>query len=156
MEQIGARPADRVAALREVVSATRALLHGDTVDCSGTFVRLSHVRLEHPPRHAPPVLIGTTGERGIGVAREVADGVLLPEGTGERALAWCARRLGGHGSITTYAWLRVDEDPDDARARMVPVARDWLATGLYPNLIAHGAVDADDPEAAVDRIAIAR
>jgi alkanesulfonate monooxygenase SsuD/methylene tetrahydromethanopterin reductase-like flavin-dependent oxidoreductase (luciferase family) len=36
---------------------------------------------------------------------------------------------------------------------MVPVVRDWLTTGLYPNL--QGDIRADDVEAAVERIAVA-
>jgi 5,10-methylenetetrahydromethanopterin reductase len=60
MEQIGALPARRVAALAETVTAIRALLAGQTVTMNGTHVKLSEVVLEQAPRVTPPVLIGTT------------------------------------------------------------------------------------------------
>src|SRR4051794_22155012 len=49
MRQIAARPPNRLVLLEEVVRAVRALLHGETVDGSGTYVTLSDVQLEQPP-----------------------------------------------------------------------------------------------------------
>jgi len=150
MRQIGARPADRIVALREVVGAVNALLRGETVDVDGRFVQLADVTLEQPPEFPPPVLIGTTGTKSIAVAGEVADGVLLPEGAGAGAVAWCAGQFSG--SVTTYAWLRVG---DDAEAELTTLVRDWVEWGLYPNLVRAGDVDVDRPEEAIGRIAVA-
>lgn len=140
MRQIGARPADRIAALQELVWATRALLHGETITCAGRFVELDDVTLEHLPSRPPPVLVGTTGERGIRVARDVADGLVLAEGSSEAAVAWAAGLLGRRGKVVTYSWLRVDDDAVRARRDLWPVFRDWRASGLYPNLISRSGV----------------
>jgi alkanesulfonate monooxygenase SsuD/methylene tetrahydromethanopterin reductase-like flavin-dependent oxidoreductase (luciferase family) len=134
MRQIGARPADRIVALREVVEVTRRLLAGETVDHHGHHVDLTDVRLEQPPDPMPGLFIGTTGERGIDVARRAQTGVLLPEGTGQAALGWAKRRLGDDARIVTYAWLSLDDDPDTARDRLRPAIEAWRAMGLYPNL----------------------
>jgi 5,10-methylenetetrahydromethanopterin reductase len=141
MRQIGARPPDRLVALREVVAATRELLHGETVTRAGRFLQLDGVTLERAPAQPPPLLIGTTGERGIGVARDVADGLLLAEGAGEAAVAWAAGLLGGRGKVVAYSWLRIDEDAARAREDLLPAFRAWQASGLYPNLVSRGGAD---------------
>jgi alkanesulfonate monooxygenase SsuD/methylene tetrahydromethanopterin reductase-like flavin-dependent oxidoreductase (luciferase family) len=126
------------------MTVTQALLRGEAVDHHGRFVQLTDVRLEQPPASPPGLLVGTTGERGIAVARDTGTGVLLPEGAGPEAIEWVAGRLGDGGRVATYAWLSIaaDADADAARARMDPVFRDWSAWGLYPNLIARAAPEA--------------
>src|SRR5260370_1068593 len=57
MEQVGARVASPLTLLREWVSATRSLLHGEAVNVEGEYVRLRHVALDWPPQQAPPPLI---------------------------------------------------------------------------------------------------
>ena len=157
MRQIGARPPDRLVALEEVVAAVRALLRGETVSVRGRFVTLDDVRLETSPEDPPPILIGTTGERGVALAAEVADGLLLPEGSGESTIAWARGVLGGGQRLVTYAWLSVGEDPEQARAALLPQVRRWREMGLYPGLYARaGFPEAEAVEPSdVDRVAIA-
>ena len=157
MKQIGARPPDRIVALEEVVRAVRSLLAGEEVTTRGRQVRLDRVRLATPPDQAPPLLIGTTGERGIRLAGTIADGVLLPEGSGPEAVTWASRILGRRGATVVYAWLRIDEDPTRARAALRPVVRAWRDLGLYPNLMRHSGLPPDGelgPDD-IDRVAIA-
>jgi alkanesulfonate monooxygenase SsuD/methylene tetrahydromethanopterin reductase-like flavin-dependent oxidoreductase (luciferase family) len=127
MRQIGARPPDRLVALREVVGAVRALLAGERLDVAGAVVTLRDVALDTPPRTVPPVLVGTTGARGLAIAGEVADGFLLPEGSAPEAVAW-ARERAGAGEAVVYAWLRrgLDGFRDEVEA--------WRRMGLYPEL----------------------
>jgi 5,10-methylenetetrahydromethanopterin reductase len=132
MRQIGARPPDRLVALEEVVRATRALLHGETVTTEGRFVRLRDVRLEPPPDTPPRVLVGTTGERGIAIAARAADGLVVPEGSSEEALRWAKDQL-GDGTLVAYTWLRIGAD---ARDELSPVVEAWRGGGLYPALTA--------------------
>jgi alkanesulfonate monooxygenase SsuD/methylene tetrahydromethanopterin reductase-like flavin-dependent oxidoreductase (luciferase family) len=138
MRQIGARPADRLVALSEVVTAIQGLLRGEVLSARGRFVELSEVQLADPPEHPPALLVGTTGERAISIARDRGLGVLLPEGSGAEAIAWVAGLLAGRGEITVYAWLSVDDDGEAARDRLLPVIREWSEFGLYPNLTARG------------------
>jgi len=133
MRQIGARPPDRLVMLEEVVRATRALLHDETVDTAGRFVTLRDVRLEQPPGTPPEILVGTTGERAMGIAARAADGLVVPEGTSEPAVRW-ARGLLGDGRLVVYSWLRIEDDAATAQAALSPVVERWRAAGNYPGL----------------------
>ena len=133
MRQIGARPPDRLVMLEEVVRATRALLHDETVDTAGRFVTLRDVRLEQPPGTPPEILVGTTGERAMGIAARAADGLVVPEGTSEPAVRW-ARGLLGDGRLVVYSWLRIEDDAATAQAALEPVVERWRAGGNYPGL----------------------
>ena len=157
MRQIGARPADRIVALEEVVGTVRSLLHGDHVSFTGRTVSIDNVELASPPDPPPTVLIGTTGQRGVEVAGTVADGVLLPEGASEGAVAWVREALGPDGEIVVYSWLRIDDDGDRAREAVRPLVRTWRDGGTYPNLVRLGDVPVDGAveDGAVDRVAIA-
>jgi 5,10-methylenetetrahydromethanopterin reductase len=156
MRQIGARPPNRIAAMTAVVAATRALLHGEEVTHHDRFVDLDAVRLEEPPRHPPPLLIGTTGERGMAAARTIADGLLLPEGAGDAAVGWAAGQVGDAARLVVYAWMRIDDDGAAARAALAPAIQVWRDGGMYPNLVARAGLDAPvaiDDEA-VGRVAV--
>jgi 5,10-methylenetetrahydromethanopterin reductase len=157
MRQIGARPANRVVALEEVVGTVRSLLRGDEVSFEGRTVTIDAVALEAPPDPPPTVLVGTTGQRGVEVAGKVADGVLLPEGASAGAVTWVRETLGAGGEIVVYSWLRIDDDGDRARETVRPLARTWRDGGMYPNLVRLGDVpaDGDIDDDAIDRVAIA-
>jgi 5,10-methylenetetrahydromethanopterin reductase len=157
MEQIDARPRDRLVALREVVGTVRALLHGATVSIDGDWVSLDDVALDRVPAFPPQVFVGTTGPKGIAVAGDVADGLLLPEGTGPAAVEWARGSLPGSARTIVYAWLRVEEDGDRARAAVRPLVHAWRDGGLYPGLVAHSGIAPAgelDP-AEIDAVAIA-
>jgi alkanesulfonate monooxygenase SsuD/methylene tetrahydromethanopterin reductase-like flavin-dependent oxidoreductase (luciferase family) len=122
MTQIGARPAKRVAALGEVITAIRMLLAGETVNATGSWVKLSSVALDTPPDVPPSILAGTTGPQGIALAARRADGLLLPEGCGPKFIAH-AKELTARTrrdppsplEIVVYAWLRIGETGRRAR-----------------------------------------
>jgi 5,10-methylenetetrahydromethanopterin reductase len=143
MRQIGARPPDRLVALEEVVGAVRALLAGEDVSVDGRHVRLDRVRLAHVPAEPPPVLIGSTGPRALELAGRVADGFLLPEGSGPAAVRWARGLAGGVGAV--YAWLSVDDDRDAAAEAL----RAGLEsrTGSYPRLFELAGVTSVDLDA---------
>jgi 5,10-methylenetetrahydromethanopterin reductase len=137
MRQIDARPADRLAALEETVTAVRALLTGESVTVHGKHVNLDDVKLAHRPYDAPPILIGTTGPRALAAAGRSADGILLPEGTVPDAVRWAraqADAAGGAGRVVVYAWLSLDDDRSAAAAALRPGLVGWMEMGLYPTL----------------------
>jgi alkanesulfonate monooxygenase SsuD/methylene tetrahydromethanopterin reductase-like flavin-dependent oxidoreductase (luciferase family) len=136
MRQIGARPANRIAALEEIVDAVRRLLAGEQVTIHGRHVHIDDVRLGHAPAEPPRILVGTTGERGLRVAGRVADGVLLPEGSTPEAVRW-ARATAGRGETVVYAWLSLDDDRTAAEQALRPDLDRWREMGLYPNLYEH-------------------
>ncbi len=147
MRQIAARPPDRIALLEEVVRATRALLHSETVDVAGRYVTLDEVRLEQPPVTPPEILVGTTGERGIAIAAGAADGLVVAEGASEAALRWARGQLGG-GRLVAYTWLRIEDDAARAREALWPVVERWRDGGLYAGMVERaGARDGPDSPA---------
>jgi alkanesulfonate monooxygenase SsuD/methylene tetrahydromethanopterin reductase-like flavin-dependent oxidoreductase (luciferase family) len=77
MEQVGARVPSPMTLLREYTAAVRDLLHGRTVDVEGRYVRLRDVTLDWPPASPPPLLVGGRGPKTVGLAGELADGVIL-------------------------------------------------------------------------------
>jgi 5,10-methylenetetrahydromethanopterin reductase len=68
-------------AMREVVTAVRALLDNETVTMNGEFVHLDGVELDyvHQERRPKdvPIYIGATGMQMMQLAGEIADGVVL-------------------------------------------------------------------------------
>jgi alkanesulfonate monooxygenase SsuD/methylene tetrahydromethanopterin reductase-like flavin-dependent oxidoreductase (luciferase family) len=98
MDQVGARAASPMGLLREWVTATRALLHGEAVTVDGDYVHLDNVSLAWPPAAVPPLLVGARGLKTLALAGEIADGVVLdadvssPEGVRRAVAASAAQR----------------------------------------------------------------
>jgi 5,10-methylenetetrahydromethanopterin reductase len=148
MRQIGALPAKRLTALGETATAIRRLLAGETVTMSGTHVQLTEVALEQAPLIVPPLLIGTTGPKGLELAGRHADGILLPEGCGPEFVEWAIGQTSAASPprCVVYSWLSIDDDPDRARGRLSPAIDSWLEGDLlpYPRRAA-GAADPPPP-----------
>jgi 5,10-methylenetetrahydromethanopterin reductase len=137
MLQIGARPANRLTVLEETVGAVRALLAGETLNVEGRHVRLRDVVLEHPPEQPPPVLIGTTGPRGLGLAGRIADGIIVVEVACPTAIAWArslAAAAGGPGRVVVYAFLSIDDHDDAGIAAIRPQIETWMRSGAFPDM----------------------
>src|ERR1019366_3942548 len=113
MEQSGAAPPRRMSALAAVTATVQALLAGDTVTSRGSYVNLTAVALDPPPDRPPPILIGSTGPRGLALAGAHADGFLLPEGCGPTFIARAVRQASEAApparppSAVVYAWVRI-------------------------------------------------
>ena len=77
MAQAGARVSSPMTLLREYVTALRALLRGEKVTVSGTYVRLDQVQLTWPPASPVPVPAAARGPKTLRLAGEIADGTVL-------------------------------------------------------------------------------
>jgi len=152
MRQIGARPPNRLVALEEVVSAVRALLRGETLNVSGAFVSLDDVTLAHVPSAVPRIVIGTTGPRALKLSGRVADGFLLPEGSGPDAVRWARGYAGRGGEALVYAWLSVDDDRDAAASALRPGLEAWRRADLYPTLFAAAGVEDGVVDLSLDEV----
>jgi 5,10-methylenetetrahydromethanopterin reductase len=157
MTQIGARPAKRVAALGEVITAIRMLLAGETVNATGSWIELASVALDTPPDVPPSILAGTTGPQGIALAARRADGLLLPEGCGPKFIAH-ARQLTARArrdppcplEIVVYAWLRIGEDRA-ARTALTEAVSHWVDSGLYAGPMREAGIDRSPDLGPIDR-----
>ncbi|MGE0880700.1 MAG: LLM class flavin-dependent oxidoreductase [Acidimicrobiia bacterium] len=79
--KVGISRARPLRAMREIVTAVRALLHNETVTMHGEFVHLDGVELdyvyqERRPKDVP-IYIGATGLQMMELTGEIADGVVL-------------------------------------------------------------------------------
>lgn len=151
MRQIGAQPPNRLAALEEVTCAMRALLAGETVSSGGSFVRLDQVALEAPPTVLPPILIGTTGPKGLAVASRSADGILLPEGASAPFVEWAVQQASAPADgrekrpeCVVYAWLRIEDDDERAERVLRPAVEQWRDSGHYPEPVRLAPADIRD------------
>ena len=136
MRQIDARPANRLVALQELLIVVRRLLAGETVTFDGRWAHLDDVALDQPPAVPPPLVVGTTGERGIAIAAEHSDGLLLPEGSGVAAVRWASELLGPERRLVVYTWMRIEDSSAQALAVLTP----WIdalgaVSGSYPQLL---------------------
>lgn len=138
MRQVGAFPRSQLGALEENVAAVRALLRGETVSVDGDYVRLDGVKLDHPPREAPPVSAGVRGPKSLALSGRVADGTVLAE-CAPPAYVSRAREIISEGAaeagredphrLTVYALCCVDPDPEAARRALRPAVAEVLASG---------------------------
>jgi len=80
-EKVGISRAKLLRAMREIITAVRALLANETVTMNGEFVHLDGVELdyvyqERRPKDVP-IYLGATGMQMMELAGEIADGVVL-------------------------------------------------------------------------------
>lgn len=148
MKQIDARPADRLGALEETVRAVRELVAGRRVDTpDGAHVRLHDVTLEHPPRAVPPVLVGTTGPKGLALAGRASDGIVIPEVACPAAVRWArgeTTAAGGPGRTVVYSYLSLDDEDGAAGvAAARPLVERWTRSGVFPDLAEHAGLGRD-------------
>ena len=80
-QKVGITRAKPLRAMREIVTAVRALLNNETVTMKGEFVQLDGVELDYvyQKRRAKdvPIYIGATGMQMMELTGEIADGVVL-------------------------------------------------------------------------------
>jgi 5,10-methylenetetrahydromethanopterin reductase len=139
MKQIGVFPKSQLAALAETSEVVRRLLAGEAVTFHGDHVHLDHVKLEFPPQHVPPVILGVRGPKSLQVAGRSADGAILAELASPAYIRWAreqirqgqgaAGRAGTPHSITVYVLCALDADGNAARQRMRPWAAEILSYG---------------------------
>ena len=104
---LGQRPM-RWADVAAYATALRGLLRGDDVEWDGRVLRMLHADGYVAARPVGvPILIAAEGPKGLGIAKDIGDGVLSVTGP-KPGFAWCA--VLQFGTI-----LRDGETPDSAR-----------------------------------------
>ena len=145
MGQMGARPSSPLTALGETIRVVRSLLHGETVTFDGATVSMDRVALQPPPAQAPPILAGVRGPRSLALAGEVADGLVLAEGTGPTALRAALDDAGRRGDpdfgVVVFTPFRLAADAGAARRAMTPLVTGLLTGGGNAAVEQHPHVD---------------
>jgi alkanesulfonate monooxygenase SsuD/methylene tetrahydromethanopterin reductase-like flavin-dependent oxidoreductase (luciferase family) len=160
MAQVGAKAESPLTLLREHTDAIRALLHGQTVDTEGRYVKLSDVTLDWPPEQTPPVLLGAKGPKTIRLAGEVSDGAIL-EGSSTLDDIRKARELltegraAGHlpGQPSIVAFSPVEPDAPDLPGQLRSQAAALAEAGADSVIFFSAADDNPAPEPIIEALA---
>ncbi len=118
------KPAMRWADLGRYVTQLRGLLRGEVVEIDGAACQMIHSPGFAPPRPiGVPLWVAPVGPKGFGVARDVADGVVVtgPSPEGER---WDGCAMLVQGTV-----LEPGEDHTSARVR--DAAGPWFVTSYH-------------------------
>jgi 5,10-methylenetetrahydromethanopterin reductase len=158
--KVGIQRTRPLQAMRETVTAVRALLHDETVTFDGEFVHLDGVELDyvHQERRPKdvPIYIGATGMKMMELAGEIADGVVLNylvsptyDADAMEHLAVCAERAGRSVDDVDRPQLIVcslSEDRDEALDAARELITQYL--GQQPHIMKASGV----PQALLDEI----
>jgi 5,10-methylenetetrahydromethanopterin reductase len=121
MRRIGNAPKSPLSLLEESIVAIRDLLNGETVSVDGREVFLEEIKLVHPPSVVPPIVTGVVKPKSLELSGRVANGTILVEGLQPAQITEAIGhiRRGGAGDdheIITFAFLHVEDDPEQAAA----------------------------------------
>jgi 5,10-methylenetetrahydromethanopterin reductase len=136
MGQMGARPQSPLATLEEVITVVKRLLTGEKLSFDGKHVHLQDVQLVAPPSIVPPVLAGVGGPKSLTMAGQVADGLVLAEGTGPLAVR-AARAAAGRPSsdteftVSVFSPMSIHEDRQLARRLISPFISTLITGNNY-------------------------
>lgn len=153
LRQMGLHPRSPLGAVRQTVTAVRALLTGQQLSEEDGLFTFQDVQLAYPVAGGLPLRLGVVGQKMLQLAGEVADGAVLSVLAGPKYVAWAreqieagARRAGKDGAahdIATFAICCVDADGDRARAAVRPILAFYLAAG-GPNALTEAAGITED------------
>jgi 5,10-methylenetetrahydromethanopterin reductase len=158
-----------LSAVREAIAIVRALLRGEGVTCRGRVFSVAGARLGFaPPRPDLPIAMAAMGDRGIALAGEIADGLIVsnmcPLGYSERAIAILRAAAGGGRpcpEIVQYVPCLPGRDGAAARraARAAVgemLAAFWPADDAWPpwreTIVAHSGIPRAEIAAALARL----
>jgi len=133
MAQVGVGVREKLALLGETITAVRALLRGETVSLDGQVVKIDGVRLVHPPADAPPVVAGVVRPRSLELSGRVADGTVIAEGQGPKAIAAALGHIRkGQGErpaaheVVVFTHLCVGDDAERIAELTAPVVEEYM------------------------------
>jgi alkanesulfonate monooxygenase SsuD/methylene tetrahydromethanopterin reductase-like flavin-dependent oxidoreductase (luciferase family) len=137
VKQMGVMRRSPLTALRETVTAVRALLAGDTVTRDGDVFAFDAVTLTHPVATPPPLYMGVIGPKMLRLSGEVADGTVVSVLAGAGYLRWLRERVaegqavaGREGQphrVATFALYDVDRDAAASKRRLREITAFYLA-----------------------------
>jgi alkanesulfonate monooxygenase SsuD/methylene tetrahydromethanopterin reductase-like flavin-dependent oxidoreductase (luciferase family) len=152
MARVGAASPTGLALLEETITVVRTLLRGRTANLDGRAVHIEDVTLVHPPAEPPPVVSGVVRPRSLELSGRAADGTVMAEGQGPRAIAAALGHIGkGRAAVgatrphelIVFTHLCVTGDPERITAATAPVRAEFAAwLGVPPDDVYFAAGDA--------------
>lgn len=138
LDQMGMRPKSPLSALRECVGSLRALLAGESLTADGRQFAFRDVSLTYPVPSPVPIFMGVVAPKGIRLAGEVADGLVLSVLAGPdyvrfaiaEARAGAAEAGREHDPrVVAFAMFSVEADRTRAKAALRGPTAFYLAAG---------------------------
>jgi 5,10-methylenetetrahydromethanopterin reductase len=136
LKQMGVDPRSPLTAMREAITAVRALLEGESVTLPGRTHHFDKITLEHPPVPPPPIFAAATAPKMLALSGEITDGTVLSVLSVADYVRWACERIDegrarrsneSPHQVTTFALCNVSPDPEQARERVRPLAALYLA-----------------------------
>ena len=124
LRQMGIKPRSPLTAMRECVTAVRALLEGEELTTEGRCFSFDRVRLTYTPDTPVPLYMGVLAPKMMRMSGEIADGNVLSVLSTPAYLRW-ARERAAEGAreagrsepraLSTFAFFSVDRDGGRAK-----------------------------------------
>ena len=138
LRQMGIKPRSPLSAMRECVTAVRALLDGEELTTEGRCFSFDRVRLAYTPDAPVPLYMGVLAPKAMRMSGEIADGNVLSVLSTPAYVRWAreraaegAREAGRSGAraLSTFAFFSVDRDGDRAKRDLRESVAFYLAAG---------------------------
>jgi probable F420-dependent oxidoreductase len=122
-----------LAQMREYASVARDALAGERVSVDGDFVHLGGFEIDLEEFPAPPIYLGGFGPKLVGLAAEIAAGLILsvmsPRGVARTVAAYSD--AGGDGEIVHRITIVLGDDIEQVRRRARLVLGFYLSNDAY-------------------------
>jgi 5,10-methylenetetrahydromethanopterin reductase len=138
LRQMGIKPRSPLSAMRECVTAVRALLDGEELTTEGRCFRFDRVRLTYTPTAPVPLYMGVLAPKAMRMSGEIADGNVLSVLSTPAYIRW-ARERSAEGAreagrsapraLSTFAFFSVDRDGARAKRDVRESVAFYLAAG---------------------------
>jgi alkanesulfonate monooxygenase SsuD/methylene tetrahydromethanopterin reductase-like flavin-dependent oxidoreductase (luciferase family) len=149
---MGLNPKSSLGAMRETVTAVRALLDGEEVTSEGASFSFDKVQLTYPVEDQEiPLYTGVMGPKMLQLSGEIADGTVLSVLASPEYVRWARERIAegqerggrtGHHRVSTFALFACDEDGEKAKAEIRDLVAFYLVTVAQSALVqAYGITD---------------
>lgn len=132
-----------LAAVREATTIVRATLSGARVVADGRHFRTDATLSFPAVRPDAPIHLGVKGRRGLALAGEVADGVLLSLLSAPGYVRWARERVGRPVETGAYVLAACDPDPAVARAAVRRPLATYLGVHGVHDITRVGGLSAD-------------
>ena len=138
LRQMGIKPRSPLSAMRECVTAVRALLDGEELTTEGRCFRFDRVRLAYTPPSPVPLYLGVLAPKAMRMSGEIADGNVLSVLSTPAYIRWARERAaeGAHDAgrrdtraLSTFAFFSVDRDGERAKRELRESVAFYLAAG---------------------------
>lgn len=146
VNQMGLRVESPIGLLREVTTAIRSLLDGESLSRDEGHFGFERIRLDHPPSERVPLYYGVTGPASLRLSGELADGTLLGWFSSPGYVRWARVKIDegrARGGVSRPHHLAVlclvsisESDPAGAREQL----SSWAAP-MVPGMLSSPLMD---------------